>query len=192
MLCKSISTGAIGSRLRGNDQISLPQLKPLEAVQFVFDPPFQLFARAAVAAPCRSTDPGPLLHEEFSVLPVGLQVQRGHDLVADHDWQREIAEHALLLRHIGFEQMLVAEEQFCSLALNDQRIERRQDMHELAVDVCAGFEHVRRSPVLLLAGAVERDLDQLALSDPPPDQLCYGRLARRVEMADRIETDDAL
>src|SRR5258708_9057383 len=40
---------------------------------------------------------GPLLHQELPVLPVGLEIERGDDVAADQDRQREIAELAFLL-----------------------------------------------------------------------------------------------
>ena len=46
--------------------------------------------------------------------------------------------------------------------------------------------------MLLLAGAFERDRHQFLAPDPRLDQAPHRRLARRVEMADRIEADDAL
>jgi hypothetical protein len=46
--------------------------------------------------------------------------------------------------------------------------------------------------VLLLAGAFERDRHQFLAPHPRLDQRAHRRLARRVEMADRIQADHAL
>src|SRR5437016_2769846 len=110
---------------------SIRQLKPLEAIELFLDPALQILARLAFRG-LAPADPGPLLHQEFPVLPVGLEIERGDDVLADQDRQREIAELAFLLRHIGLEAMLVVEEQMRPLALDDQGIERREDVHERA------------------------------------------------------------
>ena len=46
--------------------------------------------------------------------------------------------------------------------------------------------------MLLLAGAFERDRHQFLAAHARLDQAPYRRLARRVEMADRIQTDEPL
>ena len=70
--------------------------------------------RAALPA---VADPGPFLHQQLPALAVGLQIDRGDDAVADQHRQGEIAELPLLLRHIGLELVVVAEEQFrCACA----------------------------------------------------------------------------
>src|SRR5882672_5055710 len=108
---------------------SIRQLKPLETIEFLLDPALQILARLAFRG-LALADPGPLLHQELPVLPVGLEIERGDDVAADQDRQREIAELAFLLRHISLEAVLVVEEQMRPLALDDQRIERREDVHE--------------------------------------------------------------
>src|SRR5579863_5493218 len=90
------------------------ELKALEPMQFVLDLALQLPARALRGG----TDPIPFLQQQFSVLPVGLEIERGHDSVPDQNRQREIAEAPLLLRHIGFEKMLITEDQLRPLALD--------------------------------------------------------------------------
>src|ERR1700730_320414 len=100
---------------------SISELKTLEAVQFFLDAALQFLARPLA-------NPIPFLQQQFSVLAVGLQIDRGDDIISHQHRQREIAEHPLLLRHIGLEAMAVAEEQFGSLALDDEGIERREDV----------------------------------------------------------------
>src|SRR5579871_1230327 len=170
---------------------SLGQLKPLESVQLFFDAQLQLFPRLALGA-LAGADPIPLLHQELLVLPVGLEIQRCDDVLADQNRQREIAELALWLRYIGFEQMVVIEEQVRALALDDQRIERREDMHELVISLRRHREQLRRGPMLLLARPLDGDADELAAPDPGIDQTPHGLLAGCIEMADRIERDHAL
>src|SRR5215467_7634517 len=74
--------------------------------------------------------PIPLLDQQFPVLPVGLQIERGDNLLAKKNRQGEITELAFGLRHIGLEAMLVIEDEMGALALDDQGIEGRQDVHE--------------------------------------------------------------
>src|SRR5262245_44000224 len=92
------------------------QLEALEAVERRLDPGL-VRARRAVA------DPGPFLHQELARRAVGLEVDGGDDGVAGQHRQREIAEHPLLLRHIGLEAVVVAEEEVEPLALDDERVE---------------------------------------------------------------------
>src|SRR4051812_33565933 len=117
-----------GKVLRRRQPRLLRQLKPLEAVELVLDRALQLLApRGFLALP----DPGPFLHQQLLRLPIGLEIERGDDLVADQNGECEIAELALGLRHIGFEQMIVAEDEIGALALDDQGIERREDVDEI-------------------------------------------------------------
>ena len=88
--------------------------------------------------------------------------------------------------------MAIAEEQFGALALDNQGIERREDMHELRGALVCALQRLGRHPMLLLAGAFERDRNQFAAADARLDQFPDRRLARRIEMADRIEADRAL
>lgn len=73
-------------------------------------------------------NPGPLLDQEAASRSIGLEVQSRDNLVADQHRQGEVAEHAFGLRHIGFETVLLAEEAMQPLALDHERIERRQDV----------------------------------------------------------------
>src|SRR3954465_13864511 len=136
----------------------LRQLKPFEAVQFFLDAALVFLAGAA-----RGTlaDPIPFLHQQFFGLTVGLEVDGGDDVLTDQYRQREIAEQALFPGHIGLEAMAVVEEQFGALALDDQGIERREDVHQAATALACRFrgwrlERLRPHPMLLLAGAFER------------------------------------
>ena len=170
---------------------------PVETVRNGPVPP-RCGACSPCAPPCCAlADPAPFLHQEFLVLAVGLQVDGGDDVFADQDRQREIAEQALLLRHIGLEAVAVAEEQLGALALDDQRIERREDVHQAGVALArrrrsVRFQHLGPRPVLLLAGVLDRDRHQFLAPHPRLDQAPHRLLARRVEMADRIQADDAL
>ena len=115
------------SRMR-LERRSLPQLKPLEAMQLLFDCGFNCL-RASRLPP-----PPTQLHFCISNLRFLRSVFRSIAATMsppDQHRQREIAEFALLLRHVGLEAMVVAEEQFGPLALDDQRIERREDMHQI-------------------------------------------------------------
>ena len=88
--------------------------------------------------------------------------------------------------------MFVVEEKMRPLAL-DHRADR-------TATGCAPAPARRRrrspaspaGPMLLLAGALERDRHQLPAAHPRLDQAPDRGLARRIEMADRIQADDAL
>jgi hypothetical protein len=89
--------------------------------------------------------------------------------------------------------MIVAKDEIGALALDDQGIERREDMDQIGRDrLTARLEHGRRRPMLLLAGAVERDRHELAAADAGSDQAGHRLLARGVEVADRIEAHHTL
>src|SRR5688572_33402690 len=92
------------------------QLKALEAVQLLLDPPL-VRARRATA------DPGPFLHQKLPLRAVGLEVDGGDDVVADQRRQRKVSEHPLLLGDVSIEAVLVVEEQMQPLELMDKRIE---------------------------------------------------------------------
>ena len=109
---------------------------------------------------------------------------RGDDVLADQNGQREIAEQALFLRHIGFEAMTIAEEQFGALALDDQGIERREDMHQAGIALVRQLQRVRPRPMLQLTAAFECDRYQFSAADARLDQPPHRSLARRIEMAD--------
>ena len=71
--------------------------------------------------------------------------------VGGNKWLREVAEHALLLRHVSLEAMLVIEEQMRPAALDHERVERRQDMHEVRLLCVRGFDQLRRGPMFAAA-----------------------------------------
>ena len=100
-------------------------MKTLEAVQCFFDLPFAQPARALA-------DPGPLLHQQFLPLAIGLEIDDGDDFIADQHGLGEVAEEALVLGDVSFKAVLVVEEQMQPLALMDERIEGRQDVDALA------------------------------------------------------------
>src|SRR4051812_44589621 len=87
--------------------------------------------------------------------------------------------------------MLVVEEEVQALALQDERIERRKDMHS-PVRSMRGGERLPPRPVLEPAGAFYRDPNQLAAPRPRADQRSHRRLARCVQMTRRVEADQAL
>src|SRR5262245_45158463 len=89
--------GCLRWRLR---DFPVRELKPLEAVELLFDPPLQFLARVTFRR-LALADPGPFLQQQFLVLPVGLEIDGRDDVVPDQDRQREIAELAFGLRHIG-------------------------------------------------------------------------------------------
>jgi hypothetical protein len=61
---------------------SFRELKTLEAVQLFLDSAPEVFSRAFGCSPA---DPVPFLHKQFAVLAIGLQIERGDDLVTDQD-----------------------------------------------------------------------------------------------------------
>jgi hypothetical protein len=88
--------------------------------------------------------------------------------------------------------VLVAEEKLQPLALQDERIERIQDVNQLAVRLRDGIERLGPRPMLQLAGAVKLDWRQLPAAGSRGDQPPHRLLAPGVEMADGIQADDAL
>ena len=89
---------------------------------------FQILARAAFGA---LADPAPFLHQQFALLAVGLEIEGCDDVLAGQHRQCKIAELALFLRHVGLEAMLVIEHEVGPLALDDQGIERGEDVDQL-------------------------------------------------------------
>ena len=75
-------------------------------------------ARCGALIPCahpsRPRRPSSISASAISLPAIGLDIERGDDVVADQDRQREITEAPLLLWHIGFETVLVIEEQMRS------------------------------------------------------------------------------
>src|SRR5579862_6670645 len=102
--------------------------------------------------------------------------------MADQNRQREIAVATLCLGQIGFEKVLIIEDQMRPLALDDQRIERRKNMHAFSRTVADGFQHLGFCPMLLLAGALKRNRHQFLAANARLDQMPYSLLARCVEM----------
>src|SRR5688572_29695972 len=100
------------------------ELESLEAVQCFFD---LLLAQAARAI----ADPGPSLHQQLLPLAIGLEVKDRDDFIPDEHRLGEVAEASLLLGNISLETVLVVEEEMQPLALMDEGIEGRQDVHAL-------------------------------------------------------------
>ena len=103
---------------------SRSDLELLEAVEFRLDPRL-VEPRRALA------DPGPLPHQQRLLFTIRLEVNGGDDFVAYQHRQREITHDALVFGHIGLEAVLVTEKQAEPLALNDQRIEGRQNVNQI-------------------------------------------------------------
>src|SRR5947209_16098223 len=160
------------------------ELKALEAVQFLLDAALEVLARGVA-------DPAPCLHQHLAARAGGLEADRGDDVLPHKHRQREIAEHPLLFGDISLEAMRVAEKQFGAPALDDQRIERGEDVDQIG-RLSRRLDRVRPDPMLLLAGAFDGGRHQFAAADPCLDQPPNSRLGRRVEMADRIEAHQTL
>src|SRR5947209_2523939 len=90
------------------------ELKALEGVQYLLDAALEVLARAF-------DDPVPLLLQQRGALAVGLEVDRGDDVLTRKHRQRGIAEHPLLFGDISLEAMRLAEKLFGAPALDDQR-----------------------------------------------------------------------
>src|SRR5262245_25210645 len=123
------------------------ELKALEAVEGLLD---RLLVRALRAL----ADPGPLLDAQLLLLAVGLEVDGGDDLVAEEHGEREIAEASLRLGDVGLEDVVVVEEESQPLALQDQRIEGREDVDQAVAGAVGGR-----------SGAVERRFE---ITGPSP------------------------
>ena len=126
------------------------------------------------------------MHQQLSVLAICLEVDRCDYLVAEEHRQSEISEHPLLLGDIGLETVLVIEEELEPLALNDQRVERREDMNETAGLFGNGVEGVRSGKMLGAFRTFDRDRDELPAPQPRLDDLTDGRFSPGIEMADGI------
>ena len=145
--------------------------------------------RCARWSPARSSMPGPLLDQQAAAGAVGLEVDRRGDAVADEDRQGEVAELPFRGRDIGLEAVVVVEEEREAPALDDQRVEGREDVDAVGLGQGLG-ERLGGRPVRL--GAVDRDGDEPAAADAGLDQRGHRLLARGVHVADRVEADDAL
>src|SRR5690606_27691815 len=102
---------------------SVAELEALEAREFLLD---ELLVGTGLPA----VGPVPRLDQQLAGGAVGLEVEQGDDLVADQDGQGEVAELSLRLCHIGLEDVLVAEKQLQAGALDNERIERAEDMDD--------------------------------------------------------------
>jgi len=85
---------------------SLRELKSLEAVQLLLDPPLVILARRLrpklwTQLGRAGADPIPFLQQTIFDLAICLQVEGGGDVVADQNRKREIAEAPLFLRDIA-------------------------------------------------------------------------------------------
>ena len=89
-----------------------------------------------------------MLDLQLALLAIGLEIDGGNDVVADQHRQGEVAEHPLLLGHVGLEAVLVVEEQLQPLALDDERVEGGEDMHQLLPDRGIASSASGRDPVL--------------------------------------------
>src|SRR5258708_20410796 len=78
------------------------------------------------------------------------------------------------------------------LALDDERVERREDVYQLRSRVTGVLQRRWLRPMLLLARAFKRDRHHFLAANARLDQAPDRCLARRVEMANRIEADDTL
>jgi len=158
-------------------------------MQFLLDAPLE-----AATHPFRGAGPhpAPFLHQEFPVPAVGLEIDRRDDLLADQHRQRKISKSSFFLRDISLEPMIVTEDERGPLALDDQWIEGREDVHEIRRLRGLMRQRLGRRPVRLLRRVVQRHRHQVAAPDPRLDQAPHRRLARRIEVADRVETDHAL
>src|SRR5581483_5308362 len=113
----SIGVAARSPVLGGGASASFSKLKAFEAVQFAFDLALQL-----LASPSTLANPIPFLHEKLLALPVGFQIECGNDGIPNQNRECEIPEAPLFLWQIGFETMLVTEDQVAPLALDHQGV----------------------------------------------------------------------
>src|SRR5215203_3024380 len=164
---------------------SAAYLELLKAVQLLLDAGF-------VSARRPTSNPRPSLHQQLSVLAICLEVDRCDYLVAEEHRQSEITEHPLLLGDIGLETVLVIEEELEPLALNDQRVERREDMNETAGLFGNDVEGLRSGKMLGAFRTFDRDRDELPAPQPRLDDLTDGSFSPGIEMADGIKTHDRL
>ena len=89
--------------------------------------------------------------------------------------------------------MLVVEEQFGALALDDQGIERREDVHQRRSGPSAfALKRFRRAQCSCLPAPSSATGTSSLRRTRASIRAPHRRLARRVEMADRIQADHAL
>src|SRR5208282_1070451 len=116
----------------------------------------------------------------------------GNDPIPDQNRATEIPEYALVLGNVGFEAILVIEEEPQPLALDDERVEGGQDMDLFLRRIGHGIESIRTDPVQRLARSCQLHRDQLLSPDSRLQQTLHCRFARSVQMTDRFQTHDSL
>jgi hypothetical protein len=119
---------------------------------------------------------------------IALQVEAGNDAIPDQNRAHEIAEQPLLFGNVGFEAILVVEEEAQSLALDDERVEGRQDVNLFPRRSRNGFDGIRTHPVQRFARPCHPYGYQLLATDSRFKQTTHRRPARRVLTADRFQT----
>src|SRR5215472_15379668 len=124
-----------------------------------------------------ATDPGPTLHPEFLPRSVGLEVKRSNHPIPDQNRTNEIPKYALVPGNVSFEAILVIEEQPESFALDDQRVERGQDVNLFLRWIGNGIEGLRAGPVQCVARAFQLHRDQFLPADSRLQQARHGWLA---------------
>jgi len=118
-----------------------------------------------------------------------LQINGGDDVVAASTGS-ENSRLAFCLRHIGFEFVAVAEKQFGALAAEMIRGRRRRGYGRDRECLAGRSLTLPASPMLLLAGASSAT-GRIPRGGRALRSAAVPGFARRIEMADRIETDDA-
>src|SRR5579863_3041754 len=113
----------------------------------------------------RPADPVPALHQKFFPRPVGFEVEGGNDPIPDQNWANEVAKYPLVLGNVSFEAILVIEEEFDSLALDDQRVEGGQDMNLFLRRTGNGIEDIGTNPVQPLPRSFQLHRYQLLATD---------------------------
>ena len=126
------------------------------------------------------------------LLAICLEIDGGDDFVVHEYGQGKVAEQPLVLGQIRLEAVLIVEEELQPLALDDERVERRQDMDRLFSRLGVDVERFGARPMFHFRYSLERNRHQLFAVHSGFDQLPDGRLAFGVEMADRIEAHEPL
>src|SRR5690606_24143113 len=119
---------------------SVPELEALEAAQFLLDEAF-------VGARAGRGEPVPGLDQQFARRAIGLQVESRHDIVADQHGQGEVAELALCLGDVSFEHVIIIEEEFQACPLNDDGVERIEDVYQRLAGIGDVIERLGRYPM---------------------------------------------
>src|SRR5271167_4469084 len=113
----------------------------------------------------RPADPVPALYQKFLPRPIGLEVQGGNDPISDQNRATEIAKYALVLGNVSFKAIFVIEEKPEAFALDDQRVERGQNMNLFLRRIRNGIEGVRTNPVQRFACSFQLHGYQLLSTD---------------------------